>query len=165
MLVMTELSAVVPLVSTGSIPASPVSPSELLRDILLREIPVALIPGGVAIGSMADSQVKLGCISLMDAGQPGMEEYTPLVHVRAQIRCLAPSLEHVDRIVRVVWSRVQGRNRTIARQDSTSLEFLIHRMRVSAGPSMHRDSPENWETLLFAELLIGLYPVRGPGIT
>ena len=139
--------------------AAPVSPSELLKSVLDQELPSELISGGVVIGSASDAQIQSGCISLMDAGQPQREAYLPLVSVRAQIRCLAPTLEHIDRIARGVYDRLDQRGRVVAVQRSTDEEYLIHRINVAVGPSFHRDSEENWESLLFAELLIGLEPV------
>jgi len=139
--------------------AAPVSPSELLKSVLDQELPSELIPQGVVIGSASDAQIQGGCISLMDAGQPQREAYLPLVSVRAQIRCLAPTLDHIDRIARGVYDRLDQRGRVVAIQRSTDEEYLIHRINVAVGPSFHRDSEENWESLLFAELLIGLDPV------
>ena len=126
--------------------------------MLDQELPTELIPGGVAIGSVSDDMIQSGCISLMDAGQPRRERYLPLVSVRPQIRCLAPSLDHIDRIARSVFDRLDQRGRLVAIQRSTGEEYLIHRINVDVGPSFHRDSDENWEALLFAEMLIGLEP-------
>ena len=153
------ISPVVPLYPRAAGIAAPVSPTELLKSILDQEIPTELIPGGVIVGSCTDAAIQAGCVSLMDAGQPRRERYLPLVSVRAQIRCLAPTLDHIDRIARGVYDRLDQRGRIVAVLRSTGEEYLIHRVNLEVGPSFHRDSAENWEALLFAEMLIGLDPV------
>lgn len=159
MTVVDPAAPVLPLYPrAGGIPA-PISPSELLKSIIEQEIPSELIPGGVAVGPVSDSQIQSGCISIMDAGQPLHERDLPLVRVRSQIRCLAPPLAHVDRIARAVYDRFDQRGRTVAVQRSTDEEYLIHSIAVTVGPSHHRDSDENFEALLFVEMLIGLDPV------
>jgi hypothetical protein len=140
--------------------SAPVSPSELLKSLLDTELPTGLIPGGVTVGPPTDTQIQAGVISIMDAGQPRTESYLPVAWYRAQMRCLAPTLEHIDRIARGAWDRLDKRNRTVVLQPSNGERYLIHLCDVGAGPSHHRDSDENYEALIFAEMLIGLDPVR-----
>jgi hypothetical protein len=140
--------------------SAPVSPSELLKSLLDTELPTGLIPGGVTVGPPTDDQINAGVISIMDAGQPREELYLPLARYRAQMRCLAPTLEHIDRIARGAWDRLHQRGRTVVLQPSNGERYLIHTCDVGAGPSHHRDSDENYEALIFAEMLIGLDPVR-----
>ena len=142
----------------SGIPA-PISPSELIKSVLDQELPSELVPGGVTVGPVSDAQIQAGCISIMDAGQPQHERYLPLVRVRTQVRCLAPPLAHIDRIARAVYDRLDQRERMVVVQRSTDEAYLIHSMSVAVGPSFHRDSEENFEALLFVEMLIGLDPV------
>lgn len=142
--------------------AAEISPSELLKEFLESHLPTALAPGGVGVGPMFDDQIKEGCVSLMDAGMPQTEPYLPLVWVRGQIRCLAPTLDQTDRIGRGVWAVLDKRNRELVRQNSTGSTYLIHLINITAGPSQHRDSDENYEALMFAEMCIGLDPVPNP---
>lgn len=136
-----------------------ISPAELVADVLTRLGHPDLAPSGVVIGPGTDAQQQAGVISVMGAGLPSVERYLPLQWMRAQVRCLAATLEEADHISFMVNRELHGRSRTIARQASTDQRFLVHLSNVIAGPSMHYDSPETWETLLFVELLIGSQPI------
>lgn len=132
-----------------------ISPAELIRDVLVRLSDPEIAPGGIVVGPANDSQQQAGVVSIVDAGMPTVELYTPVISVRTQVRCLAGTLDMSDRIVRGCQRWLDGRSRVLARQASTDRKYLIHYINVVAGPSMHYDSPETWETLLFAEVSIG----------
>ena len=132
---------------------------ELVADVLNRLGWPDLAPAGVVIGPATDAQQQSGGVSVLGAGLPVVERYLPLQWMRAQVRCIAATLEEADHISFMVNRELHGRTRTIARQSSTDQRFLVHLSNVIAGPSMHYDSTETWETLLFAELLIGTQPI------
>jgi hypothetical protein len=71
------------------------------------------------------------------------------------VRCLGPDLDTADFISQCVQRDIHGTVRKACYQASLDSWFLIHLCNITSGPSMHYDSPEVWETLLFAELLIG----------
>jgi hypothetical protein len=119
-----------------------------------------IAPGGVVVGPATDAQQQAGVVSLMGAGLPVVERYLPLQWLRVQVRCLAPTLEEADKISFLVNKELHARTRVVARQRSTDHRFLVHLMNITAGPSMHYDSPETWETLLFGEVLIGTQPIE-----
>lgn len=136
-----------------------ISPAELVADILTRLSDPELAPAGVVVGPANDTMQQAGVVSVVAAGLPVIERYTPLQWLRAQVRCLAGTLELADRIAQGVQRDLHGRGRTIARMASTDQRYLVHLVNCVAGPSMHYDSPETWETLLFAELMIGTEPL------
>ncbi len=140
-------------------PLDVISPAELIKDYLDRLCPPDLAPAGVVVGPANDRQQQAGVISLVDAGMPVVEFYVPTISVRTQARCLAGTLEGSDHIVRGLQAVLNGVGRTVARMASTDRRYLIHRINVVGGPSMHYDSPETWETLLFAEVMYGTVPI------
>lgn len=144
---------------------APISPAELIRAFLTDRLNPDIIPGGVVVGPAEDAQIQAGCISIMDAGTPQTEMYARLVRVRTQVRCLAPQLDQIDRIARAVQDAVDQTGRVVITQPSTENSYLMHYLVMSAGPSMHRDSEENFEALIFTEEMFGLDPVSGPGIS
>jgi hypothetical protein len=89
------------------------------------------------------------------AGLPVLEKYVDVQWMRCQMRCLAGTLDVAETISQKVYRALNGRGRTVARMASTDQRYLVHLINITAGPSMHYDSPETWETLLFAELMIG----------
>lgn len=144
---------------------SDISPALLIRDILVRIDPIG-VP--VVVGPATDAQQQSGVVSLVDAGLPVVEDYVAVVWTRAQMRCLHGTLIGAEHISRAIQRVLTGRGRTLARQDVVTAlgvstgaydEYLVHLCRVTAGPSMHYDSPETWETLLFAEVMLGTVPV------
>jgi hypothetical protein len=60
----------------------------------------------------------------------------------------------------MVFTELNQKVRVVAYQASTGERYLVHLVNVTAGPSMHYDSPETWETLLFAELMIAATPIQ-----
>lgn len=131
-----------------------ISPAELVADILKR-LGWTGLEWKVVIGPATDAQQQSGVVSVVAAGLPRVELYTPVTWLRAQMRCLHPTLEGADTIAHTVQRDLHQRGRTVARMASTDRRYLIHLCNVTVGPSMHYDSPETWETLLFAELMIG----------
>jgi len=149
----------------------PISPAELTRDLITRYGEVIVNEGyTVKVGPANDTEQQAGVISLMSAGLPMIEKYAPLQWYRAQARCLAGDLATADLLAQAVQRDVHGRGRSLCFQtanpaypDDTGQWFLIHMANITVGPSMHYDSPETWETLMFAELMIGNVPVAtGP---
>ena len=135
------------------------SPAELAADILNRLSVPGFAPAGAVVGPASDAQQQLGVVSVVAAGLPMVEKYSTEQWLRAQMRCLAPTLELADTISQRVYERLQGQVRIVARMASTDHRYLVHLCNVTAGPSMHYDSPETWETLLFAELMISTVPL------
>lgn len=139
-----------------------ISPAELVADIINRLGVPGEIPAGAVVGPANHDQQQAGVASIMAGGLPTIEKYTPLQWHRTQIRCLAPTLAEADRISQAVFRQIGGDSpvRLVAYQASTGDRYLVHLINVTAGPSMHYDSIETYETLLFAELMIGSDPVQ-----
>lgn len=140
-------------------PEYEISPAELTADLLRRKLSTALVPGGVIVGPANDDQQQAGCVQLAIAGRPKLEKYAPLIWVRAQLRCVSETLEHAERICMASDVALTRVTREEAQMDSTGDRYLVHLANVTAGGSMHYDSPETWEELLFAELLVGTDPI------
>lgn len=144
----------------------PLSPAEVAYDMLDRygstigaEIPDKDTLVTAIVGPANDTQQQGGCISFMGAGLPVIEKYTPIQWHRAQARCLAGDLATADYISSLVQRDMHDKQRLLCYQASNDSWYLVHLSNVVAGPSMHFDSAETWETLLFAELMIGNDPV------
>jgi hypothetical protein len=134
------------------------SPVALLKAMLESSIG-ADAPGGVVIGPATDAKQQLGVIQLMAAGLPKEEQYAPLLWQRVQVRCVGPTLLVAEVIAGLILLRLNNTSRATVPQASTNKTWLVHSLRVIGGPSMHFDTPETWETLLFAELMVGTQPV------
>lgn len=135
-----------------------ISPAEITADILNRLcLPVAA--SGAVVGPTNDAQQQSGVISCMASGLPVVELYVPMQSMRAQLRCLAGTLDEAEKISQRTMGFLQVRNRVVAYQASIGQRFLVHWVKVIAGPSMHYDSNETWETLLFAELMVHTTPL------
>ena len=135
------------------------SPAEIAADMLSRWGDPDLAPSGVVVGPANDAAQQSGVVSVVAGGLPSIEKYVPVQWLRAQFRCLAPTLESADRIAQGVMRDMNGKVRKRCRMASTDRWYLVHLSNVTAGPSMHYDSPETYETLLFAELMIGTDPL------
>lgn len=131
---------------------------ELFREMLEEDLG-ADVPGGIVVGPATNDQQQLGVIQLMSAGLPRKEAYAPLLWQRVQIRCVAGSLIAADTLAGLVMVREDNRNRRVVTQDSNGHAYLVHWVSVESGPSGHFDSPTTWETLLFAEVMVGTVPV------
>lgn len=136
-----------------------VSPAELVADVLNRLGRPDMATHGAVVGPANNAQQQEGVIQMVAAGLPVVERYTPVQWMRCQMRCLAGSLDHADTISQRVMNELNGKQRVIARMASTNRRYLVHLMTVTAGPSMHFDSSETWETLVFAEIMIGTEPI------
>lgn len=136
-----------------------ISPAEIVKDILERWGNPDLSPSGIVIGPADDVMQQAGVVSVTPAGLPIVELYIPVQWMRAQVRCLAGTLDQAESIGQGVQRDLHQRGRTRARMASTDKWYLVHLCNVVAGPSAHYDSPETWETLLFAELAIGNQPI------
>lgn len=137
-----------------------ISPAELVADVLRRLGDPDVAPAGIVVGPANDSQQQRGVVSVVSGGLPTIDKYSPVQWMRAQVRCLAGSLENADRIAQSVYRDLNGKQRFVGRMASTDQKYLIHLCNIGSGPSMHFDSPETWETLLFAELMIGTAPIE-----
>lgn len=137
----------------------PISVCEIVKHFLEENLDVEVFPGGVYVGPAGDDDQQLGCISLVEAGQSERELYLPIISARIQVRCVARTLEHVERMGRTCYLLLNDVNREVGHQPSTNQNFLIHLMSVVAGPSTHFDSPETWENLLFVAVMIGTQPI------
>jgi len=137
-----------------------ISPAELTADLLNRLGPPGFAPSGAIVGPANDAQQQAGVASIVAAGLPVVDKYSPIQWCRAQVRCLAPTLDQADTISQMVFTELNQKVRVVAYQASTGERYLVHLVNVTAGPSMHYDSPETWETLLFAELMIAATPIQ-----
>lgn len=135
------------------------SPAEIGADLLIRWGDQDVAPAGVVIGPTNDTQQQQGVVAFMSAGLPQVEKYASIQWMRAQVRCLAPTLAKADAIAQSVQLSIHGLVRRKARMASSGEWYLVHLCNVTAGPSMHFDSPETWETLLFAEMMISNDPL------
>lgn len=137
-----------------------ISPVEIAADIIRTKTPdLSMAGGGVVIGPASDAQQQAGVAQIVPAGMPVLDKYGPVQWSRIQIRCLAPTAELADRIAQAIYEENHSRGRTLGHQASLNKDFLVHLFNITAGPSMHYDSPETWETLLFAEIMIGTAPL------
>mgnify|MGYP001558341520 CR=1 FL=1 len=136
-----------------------ISPAEIVADLLERWGDPSAAAEGVVVGPTSAQQQQSGVVSVTAAGLPVVEKYAPLQWMRAQIRCLAPTLGKADTIAQSVQRDLHGIVRKKARMASSGEWYLVHLANITAGPSMHYDSPETWETLLFAEVMLGSQPL------
>jgi hypothetical protein len=137
-----------------------ISPVEIAADIIrTKTSDLSMAVGGVVIGPASDEQMQAGVAQIVPAGMPVLDKYGPIQWSRIQIRCLAPTAELADRIAQAIYADNHSRPRTLGYQASVDKNFLVHLFNITAGPSMHYDSPETWETLLFAEVMIGTAPL------
>lgn len=137
----------------------PISICELLKAYIDDNLVAALIPGGVFVGPADDAAQQAGCISIVEAGNTDRELYLPIIKARVQIRCVARTLDMVERMGRASYLLLNDVNREPVTQPSTGEQFLIHSMSVTAGPSNHFDSAETWESLLFISVMVGTQPI------
>lgn len=140
----------------------PLSPAELVADLIKRYGTTA-DNYEVKVGPATDAETQAGVVSTMAAGLPLIEKYVPLMWHRTQILCRAGDLATADLIAALVQRDMHGLVRKICYQASNDTWYLIHLSNITAGPSMHYDTPAAWETLLFGELLIASDPLAtGP---
>jgi len=140
-------------------PFSTFSPAEVFTSVVRAYTDPTVVPY-VVTGPLSNDQQRAGGISIMDSGAGRQELYVPLIHPRMQLRCVAPSLEEVERIGRhtgFALDAIPGRVEAV--QQSTGDTYLVHSIFVSGGPSGHMDSDETWEYLLFVEAMMGTIPV------
>lgn len=148
----------------------PISPVELVADLITRYgttvgniVPQTGKAAALVVGAASDVQQQGGVISVVAAGLPVVEKYVPLQWMRAQIRCLGPDSDTAELLGQCVQRDIHGEVRKLCYQKSADSWYLIHLCNVTAGPSMHFDSAETQETLLFAEVLIATVVVAtGP---
>jgi len=150
---------------------APISPAELVGDLITRygtisglTLPSTEQVPAVVIGAATDAQQQGGVVQLMAAGLPVIEKYLPLQWHRAQIRCLGPDLDTSDFLAQTVFADINGLVRKLVYQASNDSWYLMHLCNVTAGPSMHYDTEETKESLLFAEILLAT-AVVGTGST
>jgi hypothetical protein len=149
---------------------APLSPQEIMLDFLTRHgscvgltVPQTGQVLAAKVGPANDPEKQAGVICFMGAGLPLIEKYIPLQWVRTQVRCLGPDLDTADFLSQCVQRDLHGDFRKEAYQASNDSWYLVHLSNVTSGPSMHFDSPEVWETLLFVEALISSDPLgTGP---
>lgn len=136
------------------------SPAEVMLDIVLSRTDRDVVPH-VVVGKASHEQQQAGVVTLVDAGRGREELYAPLVRPRIQIRCLAPTMAESDALAGYVFERLHGLGRTVATQESTGLQYLVHFINITGGPSQHFDTEETDEGLMFADTMMGTQPV-GP---
>lgn len=133
------------------------SPSECLKVIL-----TAAMDFVVKVGPLTDEEQQTGGISIMDAGMPVVDLYAPLLWTRAQMRCVGGTLARADVMGRSIQKALNalGNRTTVEVEDGS--KWLVHQVNLDGGPSMHFDSSETWEDLLFASVLMSAEPVETP---
>lgn len=137
----------------------PISPAEMMKWVVEEYTSRDICPH-VVVGGLSQSEQEAGGVALMDAGNGTVEKYLPLVRPRVQLRCIAPSLAQVEVITRHVGDALTNvPPRIAAFQASTDEHYLLHYVMVSGGPSMHWDTEETWEGLLFADTMFSTTPI------
>jgi hypothetical protein len=132
------------------------SPAELAADLLNRW---GLPPAAVVVGPANDPKQQGGVISIMAAGLPVVEKYDDTQWLRAQFRCLHGTLADADTIAQTIQHDIHAIGRRRLYMASTDTWYLMHLCNIIAGPSMHFDSAETWEALVFAEMKISSVPI------
>lgn len=138
-----------------------VSPSELLKSFIDTHCDRAIVPSGAVVGGADDNEQEAGVISIMDAGNTKQELYAPLLHKRCQLRCLAPTLYHADRIGSHAFALLNDQ-KWLELKDNAGVTWFVHTIYCSTGPSHHLDSKETNEALFFANITVGSEPVLTP---
>lgn len=138
---------------------TPVSPVELLKQLLDLDLNRDVVPAGAIVGPASNDMQQQGCASLTSAGNASIDRYSPCINARIQIRCMAHSMARAEQIGMHIYQLLHVRHREVVTQASTGDKYLIHRTAVLAGPSNHFDSVSTWESLLFIELMTSQYPV------
>jgi len=136
----------------------PVSPAELLMVIVNNEVDRTLIPAGAVVGQATDAQQQAGVVAIVASGDGRPEMYAPILWPRLQMRCVAPTLSHTDRMGRHLYELLHDHPRTEVR-DSEGNEWLVNGVYISTAPSDHWDSAETWENLLFATMCVATQPI------
>lgn len=131
---------------------SQVDPSQIIK-ILVEALGLT-----AKVGPLNDAEQQEGAVSIMAAGMPVVELYSPLVSVRPQFRCVAGTLKKANDMALAIQLGLPSGRQIVQQLDGDS--YLVHRVNIDAGPSMHFDSEETWETLLFGEVLFGTVPVE-----
>jgi hypothetical protein len=135
-------------------------PAKCIRAILLADGDVDF---DVKVGPLDDADQQAGAVSLMEAGMPVVELYSPIIRSRVQMRAVAGSLSRADVIGRRVQSVLDALgNRTQVTLDDEGTTWIVHTVSVDGGSSMHFDSSETWETLLFASVMMSKEPIESP---
>lgn len=142
----------------ADLPINEASPCELLKALIEDRYPDEL-PGGVMVGGLTDAAQEAGGLALMDAGLGKVEPQAPLQWARIQMRFVGQTMADADALARNLRERLHSQRRIVVMQPSNGNSYLIHSIRVTAGPSEHYDSPETREALMFAELCFGTEPV------
>lgn len=131
---------------------SQISPAQILR-ILVEQLGLT-----ARVGALSDADQQAGAVSIMTAGMPRVEVYSPLVTVRPQFRCVAPSLVIADQLALAIQIGLPSGRQVVQQADGDS--YLMHYLTIDSGPSMHFDSEETWETLIFGDAMFGTVPVE-----
>lgn len=137
-----------------------VSPAELMKIFLDGQLDEELAPAGAVVGGANDAQQQQGVVAIMDGGAT-KEDDSDILWRRCQIRCMAPSLDHVDDLGNHAYDLLHGQ-RWLEIEDSRGYTYFVHSIYCSTSPSHHIDSTETWESLLFATIAVGSDPVSTP---
>jgi hypothetical protein len=138
-----------------------VSPSELLKRFIDDHADPGILPAGAVVGGADDDEQNQGVVAIMDAGNTRDELYAPLLWKRCQLRCMAPSLEHADRIGNHLFDLCNDQ-RNLVLEDSFKRLWFVYGIYCTTGPSHHIDSTEVWEDLLMANITVSRDPVGVP---
>lgn len=133
------------------------SPSECLK-VILEDV----VDFTVKVGPLTDEEQQTGGLSIMDAGMPVVDLYAPLLWTRAQMRCVGGTLARSDVMGRTVQNVLNGLGNRTKVTTADGATWLVHQVNMDGGPSMHFDSTETWEDLLFASVLMSSVPVETP---
>ena len=139
-------------------PAIPLSPVELVYQLVKRDVEPSICPW-VVVGPAEHAMQQEGVCSLTQAGNSQSNPHVPLIWQRIQIRCIAHTMAHAEQIGQHVYQLLHTRHREAVVQPSSGLAYLVHHTQCISGPSNHYDGPATWESLAFYEALVHTTPM------
>lgn len=139
-------------------PLRPLSVPELVFALLLRDVNTAICPY-VRVGPTTHAEQQAGVVSVTPAGSTKINPHMPMRWARVQLRGIHHQIAQAEMIGEHVFQLLHTRHRELVTQPSSGNTYLVHNTQVIAGPSIHYDTPETWESLLFAEITVGTQPI------
>lgn len=110
------------------------------------------------VGALSNDDQQSGAVSIMAAGMPQVQLYAPLISMRAQFRCVGPTLIRANEMALTIQLGLPSGRQIVQQADGD--KYLVHMVTIDSGPSMHFDSEETQETLIFGDVTIGSVPVE-----
>lgn len=142
-----------------------VSVPELLRSYLLNQDKIRdYCPGGVYVGPVPDASIGQGALSLSNGGQPAIDKYVPMMRMRVQIECIAPTRETADDMERAVYETLHMLARRVMYQPSNGEKYLVSSVMITGGPvsAPITEPGKEGTSLLYAEVYLNTTPVPVP---